>query len=143
MERVSEHSWGIIPLRKNEEGRWQVFLVQHRAGHWSMPKGHPEVGETPLETAKRELFEETGLRVEEILTNGPFEEHYMFRHAGRLIDKTVSYFLARVSGRESIDFDELSSAKWVDLDEAEQAFTFKEGKKIITDAKKFLSLFDK
>jgi len=143
MERVKEHSWGIIPLRKNEDGRWQVFLVQHRAGHWAMPKGHPEAGEEPLDTAKRELFEETGLHVEEMLSNGPFSESYMFRHAGKLIDKTVSYFLARVAGRETIDFDELASAKWVDLETAEEAATFKEGKRIITEVKKFLSLFDK
>lgn len=32
-------------------------------GYFDIPKGHIEEGETPLECAKRELFEETGLKI--------------------------------------------------------------------------------
>lgn len=40
-----------------------VVLLQHADGSWLFPKGHVEPGETLLETALREVAEETGLHV--------------------------------------------------------------------------------
>ena len=42
----------------------KVLVIQQVAGHWGFPKGHVEQGETELETAKREIKEETNLDVE-------------------------------------------------------------------------------
>lgn len=39
----------------------------HGAGSWSLPGGHVDFGEEPVNTARRELLEETGLKVGEIL----------------------------------------------------------------------------
>lgn len=39
-------------------------------GKWSAPGGKLESGESPEECAKREVFEETGLRVSELLYHG-------------------------------------------------------------------------
>lgn len=45
----------------------QVLLIKRGAepmkGHWSLPGGLLELGETLLEGVKREVFEETGLKV--------------------------------------------------------------------------------
>lgn len=39
----------------------QIVLVRHRErASWEVPGGHREAGETPVDTANRELFEETG-----------------------------------------------------------------------------------
>lgn len=37
------------------------------AGHWTIPKGEPEIGEDLLETARREFTEETGIE-----SHGPY-----------------------------------------------------------------------
>lgn len=39
----------------------RVLLVRYRSGAWAFPKGHPEPGETPEQTAVREVREETGV----------------------------------------------------------------------------------
>ncbi len=42
-----------------EDGR--IALVHQHGDSWSFPKGHIEDGETDLEAARREIYEETGL----------------------------------------------------------------------------------
>lgn len=39
----------------------RVLLLRYRSGAWAFPKGHIEPGETPQETAVREVQEETGV----------------------------------------------------------------------------------
>lgn len=52
-------SAGIVLVRR-EEGAWKyLFLRVFR--NWDFPKGVVEAGEQPLDTAKREVAEETGI----------------------------------------------------------------------------------
>ena len=58
-----EKSCGAIVFRKFH-GNVEILLIKHaNGGHWSFPKGHVEEGETEVETATREIFEETGISV--------------------------------------------------------------------------------
>ena len=41
------------------KGRW-LFCMHRERETWEHPSGYIEVGETPMEAAKRELYEETG-----------------------------------------------------------------------------------
>src|SRR6516225_11635838 len=50
----------------------------HGSGTWSPPGGHLEFGETPQECAHREVFEETGLVIKNILA-GPYTNDF-FEH---------------------------------------------------------------
>lgn len=132
-----EQSYGIIPLRK-VEGAWHVLLIQHSGGHWSFPKGHPEPGETPEVTAARELKEETGLSVDHLLRNSPVTETYNFMWKGTYIHKTVSYYIAEVSGSLVLQVEEIQAAKWVLLDEAEENLTFPAAKAICKEVEREL-----
>lgn len=130
-------SYGIIPLRKKGT-TWEIFLVQLHKGHWGFPKGHrdhPE--ESPQEVAKRELFEETGLRIKSLLSEESIEESYIFKHEGELVKKSVHYFLALVQGRVKLQKEELADGKWVPLKEASEHLTFPESQRV---AKQVLSM---
>ncbi|MFC2049211.1 bis(5'-nucleosyl)-tetraphosphatase [Chlamydiota bacterium] len=119
----SDHSYGIVPLRRVGE-EWEVLLVKHSSGHWSFPKGHADPGEEPHSAAIRELQEETGMEVVRFLETFPMEEKYKFRWQGQLIDKTVLYFPAEVHGEVVIQAEEISDFKWVSLYGAEKLATF-------------------
>jgi bis(5'-nucleosidyl)-tetraphosphatase len=122
-----ELSFGIIPLKKIR-GVWQVLLVRHGKGHWAFPKGHAEEGERPFETATRELFEEVGLMCQEFLPFQPLEESYIFTAGGVTIKKHVTYFLAKVKGKLTLQEAEIAEARWLTLEEAPELATFKETK---------------
>jgi 8-oxo-dGTP diphosphatase len=52
---------GCVVLRGRE-----VLLVQSRRGSWSTPGGHLELWEDPVECARRETAEETGVQVRDV-----------------------------------------------------------------------------
>ncbi len=125
---TEETSYGIIPLRL-EDDEWEVLLVQHKnGGHWGFPKGHPEEGESPKETAERELTEETALQVTEYLPEHQLTEHYSFERGGETVGKTVHFFHALVHEELALDQSELLSAKWLPLEELLSYATFPEEK---------------
>ena len=64
-EKQARVGIGVIVLKDGK------FLIQrrkgsHGTGTWSIPGGHLEFGESFAETAKREVFEETGLKIKNI-----------------------------------------------------------------------------
>lgn len=120
----TEHSCGIIPLQ-NRQGEWYTLLVKLYSGnHWSFPKGHVNPGETAQQTAERELFEETQLRVIEWLPFDPLEESYSFKRHHALTSKTVLYFLAIVEGEVTIQPEEIAAFEWVKLSDAPSHLTY-------------------
>jgi bis(5'-nucleosidyl)-tetraphosphatase len=109
---------------------WQALLIQHHAGHWSFPKGHAEGGESPLETAGRELKEETNLEIVRTLLDNSLSEEYSFKRDGHLVHKKVTYFVAEVTGDLRLQDDEIEEASWLSLDQLEGRATFEEAKRL-------------
>jgi 8-oxo-dGTP pyrophosphatase MutT (NUDIX family) len=135
---IKDVSYGVIPIRIIAD-KMTFYLVKNKNGHyWGFPKGHPEGDETPLLAAERELIEETGLEVETWLSTEAIEEQYVFGHLGKLIQKTVFYYLAIVTKVAVIQRDEILDGKWVALEEVENVLTYEASKNVFAQAKKIL-----
>jgi 8-oxo-dGTP pyrophosphatase MutT (NUDIX family) len=85
---------GIIYLR--EDGRVYFLLLRAaKHGEWGPPKGHAETGESEVETATREICEETGFR--HLSFDPDFREALRYsvtNKKGVKADKEVVFFLA-------------------------------------------------
>lgn len=142
MKTKNDVSYGIIPLRK-EGGEWKVLLINQKSHignntYWIFPKGHPEKDESPLETAARELKEETSL-VAEIKENPFFEIEYDFVFDGVKINKKVVFFVGYIESEYfKIDETEVKEAGWFNLDEATKRIDYKDTKEMFIEVKKYI-----
>jgi bis(5'-nucleosidyl)-tetraphosphatase len=133
-----DESFGVIPLSK-QNGRWEVFLIQHKGGrYWGFPKGHSEGNETPQEAAFRELKEETNLHVVRCLHAEPLMEQYQFLIEGKKVFKRVFYFIAEVEGEVKLQAAEIQNGLWLPLLDALEKVTHSEGKAILSQVVKML-----
>lgn len=140
---ADEQSFGVIPIQRRD-GHILFLVIQHRGGHWAFPKGHANVGETELETARRELREETGIRDVEIKTNQIFEERYTkprWREPRKIIVKSVRYFIGEVKNPKlMLQASEIQDAKWVAYADARQLITFVASRTLLDDAARALGV---
>jgi len=129
-------SFGIIPIQMRMGKLW-VLLVRHVQGHyWGFPKGKATEGEVPHETAKRELFEETGLEVKELLSGRLFHEVYEFEKEGKHYCKEVVYFPALVLGDAvCAQPEEVEGFEWCLLENLEALLTYGPSKNIAQEFK--------
>ena len=114
----TDHSFGVVPIRIRG-GKREFLLIQHLAGHWAFPKGHAEAGETPLQSAKRELTEETGLGHVALRGSPAFEERYITVKRGVSLDKTVTYYIGDVLVDEPVAVQEAEVRDYAWLAEAD------------------------
>ena len=61
MPITKDKSVGIILYCKFPRSL-KFLILKHKKGHWSFAKGHRDKGESTLDTTKRELFEEAGIK---------------------------------------------------------------------------------
>lgn len=97
--------------------------------YWTFPKGHPEKGETPEESARRELHEETGIALKSLDVKNPYTQTYSFRHEETMVHKTVVYYVGEAQGELfTIQEDEVKEAKWLSCEEALDCLSYEPAK---------------
>ncbi len=135
MSRRSSVSAGLLLFRR-VQGRLEIFLahpggpfwVRRDEGAWTIPKGGVEAGEDPLDAARREFQEETG-----ILPTGEFIPLGSIRQrAGKIVhawawegdadaatitSNTTETEWPRGSGRR-ITYPEIDRCAWFSAEEA-------------------------
>jgi tRNA nucleotidyltransferase (CCA-adding enzyme) len=116
----------------------EFLIIKHREGHWAFPKGHSKRYESHLETAIRELKEETGIINPELLSDKVLlEESYFIEKYN--INKTVLYFIGKTDSKEvNIDKKEIIDYKWCCTKDALNKITYKQTKELLIKANKLI-----
>ena len=121
-----------------ENDELMLLLLRHRhGGHWSFPKGHVEGDETEVQTALREVLEETSLHV----TLQPDFRHTVEYFPKPGVKKLVVYFLGEASPDEEAikQEEEIGELRWVRLDDAFDLVSFKNDRDLLTMARNRLA----
>lgn len=111
----------------------KILLVKHKKNkRWTQPGGHMEENETPEETALREAYEETGLRVRLLGERFPREEDFIRplgiqcnRHSTG--DTHIDIIYAAVPNndeKEQLNIEESDAIGWFSREELEDLDCF-------------------
>ncbi len=133
-----EKSCGAIVYRKRH-GNTEILLIKHvRSGCWSFPKGHMEPGENEIQTAVREIKEETNIDVS--VDDPAFREVVVF-NPRRDITKEVVYFLARATTFDCEKQEsEIAEVRWVEIGQALTLLAYDNDRVLVNKAKSFLAM---
>ena len=130
-----ERSCGAVVFYRAEEGPRFLLIKNRRSANWGFPKGHVENRETPEQTARREIREETGLRVQ-LLPGFSCQSEYVISGS---IEKSVTIFLAEAHDRRiAVQEEEIEDYLWVDYQKAIKMLKFENDRNTLRRAHGFL-----
>ena len=125
----SKHKVLLLQYAKGQkEGEWDL------QGHWDFPKGHVDKGETEIETATRELEEETGIKNIILLDNFRKTINYKIQKRDRKISKEVVFFIATTVETEINLSHEHVDYGWFDFTSALKQLTYDNARSVLSEA---------
>jgi 8-oxo-dGTP diphosphatase len=114
--------------RPAPDGGFETAVVHRpRYDDWSVPKGKPIDGEHLLETAVREVTEETGMSV--VVGRRSVQTSYEVLEG----TKTVDYWLMRCTGGDFVPNDEVDELRWLPPDDAAALCTHERDRDVLAD----------
>jgi len=132
---IKTHSAGGVVT--NSEGK--VLVVSQQGTSWSLPKGHIDPGEDALGAARREIYEESGIRdLEFVRELGSYERHKIGVNGGddRSELKVITMFLFRTGETllKPVDADN-PEAKWVEKSKVARLLTHEKDREFFQGVK--------
>ncbi|WP_096153587.1 NUDIX hydrolase [Bacillus sp. FJAT-45066] len=115
---------GSVVIILNEKS--EVLLQKRHDGNWGLPGGLMDLGESFEEVAKREVFEETGLVVENLkLLNVYSGSQYYLKvsNGDELYSVTAVYYTSNASGDIKIDYTESERMQYFGMDNLPEKLT--------------------
>ena len=135
-----EKSCGVVLFNSDK-----FLLLQHINedsrvdGHWDFPKGHVELGEEEIDTALRELKEETKIEDVDIIPSFKQFINYNISKDTLSVSKKVIFFLAETKVWDVSLSSEHQNFVWLDFEEAIERLTYDNAKNILKEAHIFIS----
>lgn len=117
---------GFVIFNKQNE----IILVETHNGNYSFPKGKRNKNETTIETAYRELHEETGIEK----NNVQIIDDFYIDEKSNNGNPSVRYFVGHLIDHVNIfnfDINELKSVGWYDINDALKIHKLKDSRKMI------------
>ena len=118
---VDVHAAGGLVYRDTSGKKIPEILLIHRPNRdWSFPKGKQDPGETLLQTAIREVKEETGLTC--LAQDLVGRVNYVVSE--KKLKKEVTYWTMTVESGEFQPNNEVDEIQWVSVEEAKELLTW-------------------
>lgn len=105
---------GVLLLTRSTP---RQFLLMKHHDRWDLPKGHAEPGECAVQTALREMSEETGILADAVTLDPTFRFRSSYPvtyrdQAGRRFEKRLTLFLGWVDEAVEIGCSEHVGHRW-------------------------------
>lgn len=147
---LKEKSAGIILYRNDAQEGVQYLLLYLRGDYWNFSKGHVQEGESEMEGAIRELEEETGIKIKEVVDGWRQQTQFFYKEsrgekAGEFIRKDLALYLAQLPSGQQVtplvnegEGERVNGYAWLPVKTALKYLKFKNLKEILEEADSFL-----
>jgi 8-oxo-dGTP pyrophosphatase MutT (NUDIX family) len=144
---INEKSVGVIVFRYNPNEKEVQYLVLYSRGtYWNFPKGKMDAGENEIQTAKRELAEETNVKNVQIIKGWRQQTQFFFKEERNgkkeLIKKDFILYLAKMPKGAEVKVMENhrhNGYAWLNVNVASKYLKFKKMKEIIKEADSYVN----
>ncbi|MEM0445491.1 MAG: NUDIX domain-containing protein [Nitrososphaerota archaeon] len=133
----TKRSCGAVVFNDSIGDNYYLLLL-YGGGHWDFPKGGIEEGESEIETALRELREETSLQNVEVIDGFKRVISYHYKSDDEVVLKTVTFFLMHTGEFRVVLSKEHKAYAWMKFKDALSQVTFRTAKQVLVDAENFI-----
>ena len=115
--------------------RHSFLIIKMLNGNWGFPKGHTENQETDIQTAIREVTEETGINIE--ILDG-FKKSIKYIPFPEVLKKVIFFIGITEEEKVTIDKDEIEDYMWCSYEEALKMITYKPQRDVMESSLKYI-----
>lgn len=139
---ISQSAGGVVV---GPDGK--ILITNQNGNSWSLPKGHIEPGENEVTAAKREIYEETGVRPKNlrlIKKLGSYQRYKIGKNGGedKTELKTIRMFLFRTKQTTLSPTDPRNpQASWIKKEEVAERLTHPKDKEFFRKVVSEVSAF--